>query len=67
MLETTAPERKIFFFETNFLAFHLAKQKGHSKCGLGNFHFEVVKKSWDRLPACQFTRISDRLEAYPTQ
>jgi putative transposase len=28
---------------------------------------EVVKKSWDRLPACHFTRISDRLEAYPTQ
>ncbi len=28
---------------------------------------EVVKKSWDRLPACHFPRISDRLEAYPTQ
>jgi hypothetical protein len=27
----------------------------------------VVKKSWDRLPACHFPRISDRLEAYPTQ
>jgi hypothetical protein len=25
------------------------------------------KKSWDRLPACHFPRISDRLEAYPTQ
>jgi alcohol dehydrogenase class IV len=30
-------------------------------------HGEVVKKSWDRLPACHFPRISDRLEAYPTQ
>jgi len=28
---------------------------------------EAVKKSWDRLPACHFSRISDRLEAYPTQ
>jgi|GEM_PF-7082046 hypothetical protein len=28
---------------------------------------EPVKKSWDRLPACHFPRISDRLEAYPTQ
>jgi len=33
----------------------------------GRFREEVVKKSWDRLPACHFPRISDRLEAYPTQ
>ncbi len=30
-------------------------------------HGEVVKKSWDRLPACQKYGENDRLEAYPTQ
>jgi hypothetical protein len=27
---------------------------------------EVVKKPWDRLLACHFPHIIDRLEAYPT-
>jgi hypothetical protein len=29
-------------------------------------HREAAKKSWDRLPACHFPYVSDRLEAYPT-
>jgi hypothetical protein len=33
---------------------------------IGSIRVEAVKKSWDRLPACHFPHIFDRLEAYPT-